>query len=679
MASGVIHVVACGSAAASAPEGALCLQFDGPSANLTVDISGIGDTLVSSIPRRFIDLIRIASYVLAADQAFSRGEEDNTDLGDRWRRQFKFIIPVEELPTWQAPEMLHCLESTLTFLSDDFYEFCFVPKTEATPEQLNFGSIDGEPFVPMDQIDAVQLFSGGMDSLTGAAERILQGGENVVLVSHRSASKIWKVQRDLVADLRKRSSPSQQIVHISVSMTKHGRKLRAERTQRSRSFLYAAIAGTVAHLTGQDAINFYENGIIGFNLPILPQVVGGRGTRTTHPEALRGFQKILSLLHGKPMRVQNPYEFMARSEVALRLKEVGGIELLRNTVSCAHVHSSSTMHPHCGVCSQCIDRRFATAAAGVEEHDPPEGYAFDILGGNHPAGGALSDQHRCLIIGYVASAQKFRNLTSPIQLQYQYSEISRGIPGLMERYDIDADKALHLVYALHKRHGEAVDSVISGLLSPELTRSLLDNTKPLPKDSLTALILSRGLGREQESAVPDDVSMPMPASPEQDIRIFISYSHDSAPHKKAVLDLASRLRADGLECTIDQHVNGSPQRGWPRWMSAQVEQATHVLVFCSSIYKRRFEGKEERGVGAGSDWEGLAIIQELYEAKSLNDKFIPVLFARATKEHIPLPLRPYTYYKLFEGYDDLYRQLTAQPKVVPTPIGKRRILPPESI
>ena len=37
------------------------------------------------------------------------------------------------------------------------------------------------------------------------------------------------------------------------------------------------------------------------------------------------------------------------------------------------------------------------------------------------------------------------------------------------------------------------------------------------------------------------------------MRVFISYSHDSAEHKDRVWDLCERLRHDGIDCRIDQH------------------------------------------------------------------------------------------------------------------------------
>ena len=164
-------------------------------------------------------------------------------------------------------------------------------------------------------------------------------------------------------------------------------------------------------------------------------------------------------------------------------------------------------------------------------------------------------------------------------------------------------------------------------------------------------------------------------SDKQPTKVFISYSHDSDAHRDLVLQLAQQLRSDGLDCQIDQFLLGGPAEGWPRWMQRQVEEADFVLVVCTATCKRRIEGKEQPGKGKGADWEGMLAIQELYEARSLNEKFIPVLFDGATDDDIPLPLKPYTYYRLPAGYDDLYRYLTKQPDVVAGPIGQKRVLP----
>ena len=71
-------------------------------------------------------------------------------------------------------------------------------------------------------------------------------------------------------------------------------------------------------------------------------------------------------------------------------------------------------------------------------------------------------------------------------------------------------------------------------------------------------------------------------------RVFISYSYDSIEHARRVLELAERLRDDGVDAQLDEYVAGTPSRGWPRWTLDQVDSAQFVLVVCTKTYHRRF-------------------------------------------------------------------------------------------
>jgi tetratricopeptide (TPR) repeat protein len=146
------------------------------------------------------------------------------------------------------------------------------------------------------------------------------------------------------------------------------------------------------------------------------------------------------------------------------------------------------------------------------------------------------------------------------------------------------------------------------------------------------------------------------------MRLFISYSHDSAAHKDRVWDLSERLREYGIDCRIDQH-EFSPPEGWPRWCRNQVQESQFVLVVCTEKYKQRYEGKAPAGESKGAKWEGFIITLELYEAEAKNTKFIPVIFSPRDAEHIPLELSGATRHDLSlpGAYDNLFRQLTDQP------------------
>jgi hypothetical protein len=198
------HWILCGGAShADAPSDALRLAASGDSKNLTVDVQGITKALTGQVPPEFRDLILIAAYVFAADQAFSRGASDDTDMGDKWRRSFRFVIGVERPDLWSSPEMQRLLESALCFLSDDYYAFEFVKGTDRPSEQLCLSTPKGEPLISWDHISEIVLFSGGLDSLGGVADQFLRQEHNVIAVSHRSADKTYSTQRWLLEEMRK--------------------------------------------------------------------------------------------------------------------------------------------------------------------------------------------------------------------------------------------------------------------------------------------------------------------------------------------------------------------------------------------------------------------------------------------------------------------------------------------
>ena len=111
-------------------------------------------------------------------------------------------------------------------------------------------------------------------------------------------------------------------------------------------------------------------------------------------------------------------------------------------------------------------------------------------------------------------------------------------------------------------------------------------------------------------------------------------------------------------------------------MERQVASARFVIVVASATYLRRYEGREQPGVGRGAIWEAILARQDLYEAQGENRKFVPVLFEGAVAGEVPKSLRPFTLYHLFGDYDKLLRYMLDQPLVVPAPIGRRRKLPP---
>ena len=158
--------------------------------------------------------------------------------------------------------------------------------------------------------------------------------------------------------------------------------------------------------------------------------------------------------------------------------------------------------------------------------------------------------------------------------------------------------------------------------------------------------------------------------------VFISYSHDSPEHSDRVLALSDHLRADGIDCILDQYED-SPPEGFPRWMDRHIRSADFVLMICTPTYYRRVMGDEDPDKGHGAAWESTLIYQYIYNAGTSNNRFIPILLEGAHESDIPIPWQGVKYYRPIttDGYEELYRRLTDQPLTPKPALGSLRTLP----
>jgi tetratricopeptide (TPR) repeat protein len=183
--------------------------------------------------------------------------------------------------------------------------------------------------------------------------------------------------------------------------------------------------------------------------------------------------------------------------------------------------------------------------------------------------------------------------------------------------------------------------------------------------------------RDESSAPPGARDADEPVEDGRRPRVFISYSHDSEEHRSQVLELADRLRSEGVDAWIDRYVP-SPRRGWQQWIIEQIAKADFILCICTATYKRRFEGEETPGTGRGVTFEGLVATQLIYEIDKHKKELIPVLLSGESEDRIPMALRPFSRYRLPAEHDALYRQVTGQPYAPAPPLGPLKHLEPRS-
>jgi hypothetical protein len=427
------------------------LNLHGTSPNVRLRIADISTRLVTNIPDVLVDLLEVASYIYAADAAISRGGETDAQMGARWRRKFRFVIPVRQPDLWSSDPVLSALVETLSFLSEDDYELEFKHLTNppAVEGYFEFPDPEGIGFTP----DEVILFSGGLDSFAGTVEQLAEPGKNVALVSHLSASKIAGAQKHLVDQLRSRFGPD-RLLHVPVWANFDASSGR-ETTHRVRSFLFAALGAVTARLFDKNRICLFENGVVSLNLPPVGQVVGARATRTTHPQALAGFRRVLAAVLREPFALDNPFAWMTKAEVIGRISANGCGDLIRHTRSCTRVRDMTTLHSHCGQCSQCLDRRFAILAAGQEHEDPEEAYKVELFLGERQAG-----PDREIALAFVRSASKIDQMAD-VAFFAHYGETSRIVGFFPEPTDAVASR----IFDLHRRHASAVCRVFDEAIS----------------------------------------------------------------------------------------------------------------------------------------------------------------------------------------------------------------------
>jgi 7-cyano-7-deazaguanine synthase in queuosine biosynthesis len=440
----------------------LGFEIDGKHHEIKLKIAELTEKLVHNPPAVISDLVEIAACVYGADSAISRGGPVDQGMGKLWRRQLHFEIPVREPDLWNSEPVTAALTETLGFLSDDSYGFTFIHNQ--APRQfegyLEFGS--DETFAA----DEVMLFSGGLDSLAGALDELMSRDKSVALVSHNSSTKITRVQRKLIGELKKRTS-GRCILHVPV--TAHLMEgTNKEPTHRTRSFFFAVLGIATARIFGRDRVRFYENGVISLNLPLAGQVVGARATRTTHPQSLAGFGRLFSAIFGNPVTIANPFIWKTKREVLDVIAQHDAADLIHATHSCAKVHPRSNAEPHCGLCSQCIDRRFAVLAAGLAEHDPEGYYAVDLLRGPR-----TDVRDREMALGYLRQARRFRAMT-PEEFMISFGEVSRAL----NYFDDPSGVVAKRIHDLHRRHGETVAAVMEGELTGVMTRREVSSLNP---------------------------------------------------------------------------------------------------------------------------------------------------------------------------------------------------------
>lgn len=440
------------------------------------------------IPPLLLDLLELAAYVFCADRLLYRGEKDTVEY-QSWSRDIHVFMKVREPSFWNQSVIRTKIRDALCFMTGDRdWHFNFQGGHSTPPTDL----FDRKEFLIEQAKDInVILFSGGLDSLAGSLSRLESSEDRVCLVSHRSGNPGTKLTQDRLFQGLAHRFPS-RVFHYPFECSLY--KVRADdETQRTRSFLYSAIAFVLAHIVDHDRFFIYENGITSINLIRRQDAINARTSRTTHPKTLYLLQSFLSEIEKNPVQVENPFFLKTKADIFKLVGESGAPDLISSSVSCSKTYNISGQATHCGGCLQCVDRRFAAYGSECDDVDEAGIYSFDFIRDTIDDG-----EVKTTVVDYVRQAHDFlqRGLDKFYKERLtELADIAGAIPG------VDEEHTAETVFELYQRHAGQVRS------ATERMRSIGSDVFQRPqKGSFLEIIDNRDYLNERVDRVVEPVS-----------------------------------------------------------------------------------------------------------------------------------------------------------------------------
>ena len=173
----------------------------------------------------------------------------------------------------------------------------------------------------------------------------------------------------------------------------------------------------------------------------------------------------------------------------------------------------------------------------------------------------------------------------------------------------------------------------------------------------------------------------MTAAPQPDSRqvprVFVSYAHDSRPHKRQVLRFCELLRHLGVDIRVDEW-DDDVRRDWYLWMIEQFRCADHVIVIASPRYRTAGDGDALPDCHRGVQTESAILRDFLHgDRATWTRKILPVILPGRSAGEIPLYLQPTTasHYHVPEitpaGVAEVLGVITGRPRLGAVPSAAR--------
>ncbi|WP_328846453.1 7-cyano-7-deazaguanine synthase [Streptomyces sp. NBC_00258] len=297
------------------------------------------------------DLLRLARAAFLADKLASREK-----VLDRWTRRFSLSLPVSDPLRWTGTSA-GLASALLQMLTGDHWDI--------RPRALRAAS--SQPPIPLGddwRATEVALFSGGLDSLSWAAQRAGAPAGLLLLVTF-AEPQLESLQHGVLQTVEKLARDSGRVIkHANLRQVPGGRDGRSvETSSRSRGLLYSATAVRAAAASNIPVVYVPENGQLALNPPLTAARSSALSTRSVHPWTLHLLNRLIRSISGAEgtVTVTNPLAHLTKGEVCKAAVHAGGLlpADLEATLSCGAPPRRRQNRPHdnCGVCYPCLVRR----------------------------------------------------------------------------------------------------------------------------------------------------------------------------------------------------------------------------------------------------------------------------------------------------------------------------------
>lgn len=275
------------------------------------------------------------------------------------RRKLNIMIPVFEPLKWNS--ISKEINKLANWVSGEQFNITF------TQNRIkDFNNLLENFTLQLPNNHSVTLFSGGLDSLTGAFRNYKDNMESDYL-GFLNKSEEGTYQKNLQKFYLDIFSSQTEVKLIPKPVQKKNHLV-----QSTRSLLYLALAIAKAYYNDSNDVYLYENGILSLN----PNINNRFTTKTTHPKTIYLYKGILRKLDIKIL-INHPFIFSTKGENINAMNEEFKNQI-SSTFTCGsgRLKRQNIVHTgQCGVCIPCILRKISIAAYENEKYDTT--YFFD--------------------------------------------------------------------------------------------------------------------------------------------------------------------------------------------------------------------------------------------------------------------------------------------------------------